>query len=173
MCIGRVNFLKVLQSSLSGSLGSLLSIKAHQEKSTSLCINLNFLKSAHKTFKYYEKTVHEQHQSNWTRFIKMLTCSLTFLFASNSLCNLSALSSEASVFSCKSLIFRLTASSDVAPAIVPTTVGFERGSRCAISDRRSSDEVTSSIVRKLSGDAQSECLLFVQEVPFISKCSLF
>lgn len=68
----------------------------------------------------------------------MLTCSLFFLFASNSFCNLSVFSSEASVFSCKSLIFRLTASSDVAPAIVPATVGFEKDSRCAISDRLSS-----------------------------------
>lgn len=103
----------------------------------------------------------------------MLTCSLFFLFASNSLCKVSVFSSAASVFSCKSLIFRLTASSDVVPAIVAATVGSEKDSRCAISDRLSSDEVTSSIAHELSGDAQSECLLFVQEVPFISKYLFF
>lgn len=109
----------------------------------------------------------------WIRFIKMLTCSLFFLFASNSLCKVSVFSSAASVFSCKSLIFRLTASSDVVPAIVAATVGSEKDSRCAISDRLSSDEVTSSIAHELSGGAQSECLLFVQEVPSISKYLFF
>lgn len=48
----------------------------------------------------------------------MLTWSLAFLSASKSFCNLSALSSAPSAWSCKDLIFRLTASSDVVPAIV-------------------------------------------------------
>lgn len=60
---------------------------------------------------------------DWTRGkqtpkTNMLTCSLVFLSATNSCCNLSALSSATSACSCKNLIFRFTASSDVAPAIV-------------------------------------------------------
>lgn len=159
MRIRQFNILKVLQWNPSGSLMSLCRNHSFQYRGTtptSLCTHLRFLKNAHNTYKYYKKTVYEQLQSDWTRSIKMLTCSLHFTLASKSLCNLSTLSSEASDFSCKTLIFRLTASIDVTPAIVPTTVGFERGSKCAISDGLLSDEMTSSIVRKLSGDAQSE-----------------
>lgn len=115
--------------------------------------------------------------SGWTRGKKkkkMLTCSLAVFSASNSFCNLSDLSSAPSACSCKNLIFRLTASSDVVPAIVYcSTIFFLRISWSAISEKMSSSEMTSLMVmkvRKLSGDARcSACLLFVQEVPLISK----
>lgn len=126
----------------------------------------------------------------------MLTCSLAFLSASNSFCNLSAFSSAPSACSCKNLIFRLTASSDVAPAIVycitifffllsvKTKTKKEKRGDCTmscstISEKLSSSEMTSLIVpkaacrgwtvRKLSGGALCNTSLFVQEVPLISK----
>lgn len=121
-----------------------ISIAVHKEKPTPYCASIHFLKQALINKRYKKKPLDEQLYADLK---KMLTCSLSFLCASNSLCNLSALSSAASVFSCKTLIFRLTASSDVTPAIVPATVGFKNESRCAISDRLSCDELTSSVVR--------------------------
>lgn len=55
---------------------------------------------------------------------KMLTCSLAAFSANNSFCNLSDFSSAMSACSCRNLIFRLTASSDVAPAIVEIKLFF-------------------------------------------------
>lgn len=93
---------------------------------------------------------------------KKLTFALTLFSANNSLCNLSDFSSAQSACSCKNLIFRLTASSDVAPVIVYSkTIIFseKKGerSRNVISDRTWSCRVTSwlrcKLVRKLSGDS--------------------
>lgn len=76
MCIRWFIFLKVLQPSLSGSLGSLYrnhSLKFRdpsRETSTLLCINLSYLKNAQNTYKHYKKTMHEQLQSDLDTFYK-------------------------------------------------------------------------------------------------------
>lgn len=174
LCMRLFNFNQASVEVWGASAGTTAStIEVHQEKPPHPWASIQASWRRHITNIKKRLQVLPETGSDWTRFFKKkLTCSLSFLCASNSLCNLSALSSAPSVFSCKTLIFRLTASSDVAPAIVPTTVGFKSGQRCAISDTLSSDELTSSIVRKLSGDAQSE-RLFVQEVPLISKHLLY
>lgn len=101
-----------------------------QEKPCCLQFKPPHERRAHNTERGYKRKMRKKMRnfylissfclSGWTRGKKkkMLTCSLAVFSASNSFCNLSDLSSAPSACSCKNLIFRLTASSDVVPAIV-------------------------------------------------------